>query len=71
VVSGDVTDIESMYAAVARTLEEFGRLDVAIANAGILGQAATFRTTSPDDAGRVTAVNVSASSTPCPPRPNR
>jgi NAD(P)-dependent dehydrogenase (short-subunit alcohol dehydrogenase family) len=48
-----------MYAAVARTLEEFGRLDVAIANAGILGQAATFRTTSPDDAGRVMAVNVS------------
>ena len=54
----DVTDIESMRAAAARTLEVFGRLDVAIANAGILGRAATFRTLGPDDVGRVLAVNV-------------
>lgn len=57
-VVGDVTDIESMRSSVARTLEAFGRLDVAIANAGVLGRAATFRMLSPDDVGRVLAVNV-------------
>lgn len=58
-VPGDVTDIESMRSAVARTIDEFGRLDVAIANAGILGRVATFRTLSPDDVQRVLSVNVS------------
>lgn len=56
---GDVTDLESMQAAVARTIERFGRLDVAIANAGILGRAATLRTTTPEEVSRVMTVNVS------------
>jgi deazaflavin-dependent oxidoreductase (nitroreductase family) len=56
---GDVTDLDSMRAAVALTIERFGRLDVAIANAGILGRAATLRTTSPADLEAVMRVNVS------------
>ncbi len=56
---GDVTDLESMRSAVAQTIERFGRLDVAVANAGILGRAATLRTTSPVDLERVMSVNVS------------
>ena len=57
-LSGDVTDIESMRSAVSRTVDQFGRLDVAIANAGILGRAATFRTLSPEEVQRVLSVNV-------------
>ena len=56
---GDVTDLESMRSAVAQAIERFGRLDVAIANAGILGRAATLRTTSPAELERVMSVNVS------------
>ncbi len=36
-IAGDVTTAESMNAAVAQTLERFGRLDILVANAG-LGQ---------------------------------
>ena len=36
----EVTHIDSVQEAVRRTREEFGRIDVAIANAGVLGLAA-------------------------------
>jgi deazaflavin-dependent oxidoreductase (nitroreductase family) len=55
----DVTDLASMRDAVAGTIERFGRLDIAVANAGILGRAATLRTTDPGDLERVMRVNVS------------
>ncbi|MGR4065358.1 MAG: glucose 1-dehydrogenase [Vulcanimicrobiaceae bacterium] len=34
VILGDVTDAESVDASVAQTVERFGRLDIAVANAG-------------------------------------
>ena len=40
------------------TLEQFGRIDVAIANAGVLGRGGTFRTLTPDQVGGVMSVNV-------------
>jgi len=55
----DVTHIDSVEEAVRRTREEFGCIDVAIANAGILGRGGTFRTLTPDQAGAVMTVNVS------------
>ena len=41
-----------------RTLEEFGRVDVVIANAGVLGRGGTFRTLTPDQVSGVMSVNV-------------
>src|SRR5690242_14164522 len=46
-VTCDVTDIDSVRDAVRRTEDRFGRLDVAIANAGILGRGGTFRAQTP------------------------
>ncbi|MGB8402470.1 MAG: SDR family NAD(P)-dependent oxidoreductase [Mycobacterium sp.] len=57
-VTCDVTDIDSVREAVHRTEDRFGRLDVAIANAGILGHGGTFRTLTPDAVSRVMSVNV-------------
>ena len=54
----DVTDIDSVQEAVRRTHEEFGRIDVVIANAGVLGRGGTFRTLTPDQVGGVMSVNV-------------
>ena len=54
----DVTDIDSVQEAVRRTREEFGRIDVVIANAGILGRGGTFRTLTPDQVSGVMSVNV-------------
>ena len=54
----DVTKIESVQEAVSRTHEEFGCIDVAIANAGVLGRGGTFRTLTPNQVGGVMAVNV-------------
>jgi NAD(P)-dependent dehydrogenase (short-subunit alcohol dehydrogenase family) len=42
-LGGDVTDGDSLKAAVAATVERFGGLDVAVANAGISPTAATAR----------------------------
>ena len=47
-----------MRAAVQQTIETFGQLDVAIANAGILGRGATFRNLTTTEIERVMAVNV-------------
>jgi NAD(P)-dependent dehydrogenase (short-subunit alcohol dehydrogenase family) len=54
----DVTDIDSVKEAVRRTREEFGRIDVAIANAGVLGRGGTFRTLAPGQVSGVMSVNV-------------
>lgn len=57
-LEGDVTDLSSMQAAVQRTIETFGQLDVAVANAGVLGRGATFRNLATTEIERVMAVNV-------------
>ena len=54
----DVTQLDSLQEAVDRTHEEFGRVDVAIANAGVLGRGGTFRTLTPDQVAGVMSVNV-------------
>ena len=54
----DVTEMDSVQEAVRRTQEEFGRIDVTIANAGVLGRGGTFRTLTPDQVGGVMSVNV-------------
>ena len=54
----DVRDRASLEAAVARTVDDFGRLDVVIANAGLLAKAATLRNTPTADIEATLAVNV-------------
>jgi len=54
----DVTDLASVQESVRLTLEQFGRIDVVIANAGVLGRGGTFRTLTPDQVGGVMSVNV-------------
>ncbi|WP_327097666.1 SDR family NAD(P)-dependent oxidoreductase [Nocardia vinacea] len=54
----DVTQLDSVQEAVRRAHEEFGRIDVVIANAGILGRGATFRALTPGQVGNVLSVNV-------------
>ncbi|GAA4014013.1 SDR family oxidoreductase [Allokutzneria multivorans] len=53
----DVTEPESLRAAVDATVSEFGRLDVVVANAGIVNYG-TVRTTEPADFARTIDVNV-------------
>jgi len=54
----DVRDRASLDAAVADTVDRFGRLDVVIANAGLLAKAATLRNTPTADIEATLAVNV-------------
>ncbi|WP_040700106.1 SDR family NAD(P)-dependent oxidoreductase [Nocardia vinacea] len=54
----DVTQLDSVQEAVLRTREEFGRIDVVVANAGILGKSATFSALTPDQVRGVMSVNV-------------
>jgi NAD(P)-dependent dehydrogenase (short-subunit alcohol dehydrogenase family) len=54
----DVRDRASLEAAVARTVDRFGRVDVVIANAGLLEKAATLRNTPTADIEATLAVNV-------------
>jgi NAD(P)-dependent dehydrogenase (short-subunit alcohol dehydrogenase family) len=54
----NVTQPDSLQEAVRRTREEFGRIDVAIANAGVLGRGGTFRTLTPEQVDAVMSVNV-------------
>lgn len=54
----DVRDRASLEAAVAQTVDRFGRLDVVMANAGMLAKAATLRNTPAADIQATLAVNV-------------
>ena len=55
---GDVRDRASLESAVAQTVEHFGRLDIAVANAGMLAPAATLRVTPAAAVEKTFAVNV-------------
>jgi NAD(P)-dependent dehydrogenase (short-subunit alcohol dehydrogenase family) len=58
-IAGDVTDAGAMRAAVAETVERFGGLDVAMANAGIAPQSmTTIRTVPAEEWERVIDVNL-------------
>jgi NAD(P)-dependent dehydrogenase (short-subunit alcohol dehydrogenase family) len=58
-IAGDVTDAGAMRAAVAETVERFGGLDVAMANAGIAPQSmATIRSVPAEEWERVIDVNL-------------
>ncbi len=58
-IAGDVTDAGAMRAAVAETVERFGGLDVAMANAGIAPPSfATMRSVSSEEWERVIEVNL-------------
>ena len=54
----DVRDRASLDVAVAQAVDRFGRLDVVIANAGLLAKAATLRNTPTADVEATLAVNV-------------
>jgi NAD(P)-dependent dehydrogenase (short-subunit alcohol dehydrogenase family) len=54
----DVCSREALDIAVADVVDRFGRVDVTIANAGILSRAATLRTTHPASIESLLAVNV-------------
>ena len=53
-----MTDPEAVRAAAGATRDRFDRIDVAVANAGILGGGTTVRTLRPGQAERVLEVNV-------------
>jgi NAD(P)-dependent dehydrogenase (short-subunit alcohol dehydrogenase family) len=58
-IGADVTDSGAMMAAVAETVERFGGLDVAMANAGIAPPTtATLRTSPPEEWERVIEVDL-------------
>jgi NAD(P)-dependent dehydrogenase (short-subunit alcohol dehydrogenase family) len=57
-IAADVTDAGAMMAAVAETVERFGGLDVAVANAGIAPQGGTARTMPPEEWERVIDVDL-------------
>jgi NAD(P)-dependent dehydrogenase (short-subunit alcohol dehydrogenase family) len=57
-IAADVTDRGALQRAVATTVERFGGLDVAVANAGIASRGATFRAMSSESFDRVLDVNL-------------
>ena len=58
-IAGDVTDAGAMRAAVAETVERFGGLDLAMANAGLAPQSvATIRSVPAEEWERVIEVNL-------------
>jgi len=57
-VEADVTDRGALQRAVAATIDQFGRLDVVVANAGITIRTATMRATSSEAFDRVLDVNL-------------
>ncbi|MCC3331468.1 SDR family oxidoreductase [Nocardia abscessus] len=57
-LSADVADREAMEKATSRTVERFGRLDVVVANAGVVPKPATLRTMDTDSFDRVLDVNL-------------
>ncbi len=57
-VSVDVTDLASVEAALATTLERFGKVEILVNNAGISGPNATTWEYTPDDWHQVMALNL-------------
>ncbi|MEV6071371.1 short-chain dehydrogenase/reductase [Nocardia sp. NPDC052001] len=57
-MSADVRDRAAMAAVVDRTVANFGRLDIVVANAGVAPPAATIRTVDADAFDRVLDINV-------------
>ena len=57
-IACDVTDEGALRAAVAATVERYGRLDIVMANAGIASRAATVNAMSGEAAERVLDVNL-------------
>jgi NAD(P)-dependent dehydrogenase (short-subunit alcohol dehydrogenase family) len=57
-LAADVTDRGAMQRTVATTVERFGGLDVAVANAGIASRAATFRAMANEAMERVIEVDL-------------
>ena len=57
-LAGDVTDPRDLTHAVETIAREAGRLDIAIANAGVVARGATLRASSPATVDRVFDVNV-------------
>ena len=57
-VAADVTDSEALRAAVARCVERYGRLDVVVANAGVVPPWRATEAVDEDEWDRVSAVNV-------------
>ncbi|MBF6465733.1 SDR family NAD(P)-dependent oxidoreductase [Nocardia beijingensis] len=57
-VAADVADRSAMRAAVDRAAEHFGRLDVVVANAGVVPHPATVRTLDGRDFDRVMDINL-------------
>lgn len=55
---GDVRDRASLRGAVDATVDHFGKLDIVIANAGLLAKAGTLRVTPPEAFETTMAVNV-------------
>ncbi|NNH74705.1 SDR family NAD(P)-dependent oxidoreductase [Nocardia uniformis] len=54
----DVTDREAMARTVTRVVERFGRLDVVVANAGVVPKPATLRVMDARDFDRVIGINL-------------
>ena len=57
-IGADVTDTAAMQDVVARTVENFGRLDIVMANAGIAPQPVTAHAMDPRTFERVLEINV-------------
>lgn len=57
-LAADVSDRDSIEAAVAATKERFGKVDVVVANAGIASTLTTMRAIKPEDWERVIDVNL-------------
>ncbi|MGW3689543.1 SDR family NAD(P)-dependent oxidoreductase [Streptomyces sp. NPDC005125] len=57
-ITADVCDRDALHDAVALLREQFGGVDIAIANAGIMGPGATLRTMPAPAIDKVLAVNI-------------
>src|SRR5919201_3432922 len=57
-LEADATDPDALEAAVAATVERFGGLDVAVANAGVAPPVATVRVIDPDVFERVMEIDL-------------
>lgn len=62
-LTGDVTDLGDMTRAAETVVRDAGRLDIVIANAGVLGRGTTLRASSTPLVDRLFDVNVGVRST--------